>query len=99
MPPTESQVNQFRGLVAELAHLCAEQRRIAEVLGKLWLVEDAGTAICNLELLNIRIRDRSLPSSKGMSLGIAKAIDEWGIDELSDMAGRVDDYYSRSWNW
>lgn len=99
MGPTDTQIGQFRTLVTELAQLCAEQRRAAEASGETWLVEDAGMAVRNLDILDKQISDHSLPPSKGMSLGLAKAIGEWGIEKLYDQAGRVDDYYARIWNW
>jgi len=97
MRPNEAQIIQFRGLVKELLTLCEEQGRAAKA--QAWLVEDTITAIRNLERLDEQIRDQTLPPSKGMSLGLSKAIGEWGIANLYDLAGRIDDYYAHVWNW
>lgn len=98
MNHTDTQAIQFRAMVAELMRLCDEQRRVAESSGETWLVEDTTMAIRNLSLLDEQIRDQSLPLSKGMSLGLSKAIGEWGIASLYELAGRIDDYYARVWN-
>lgn len=95
---TEIQVTQFRAMVAELLRQCDEQHRVAQSSGETWLMEDTAMAIRNLSLIDEQIREHSLPPSKGMSLGLSKAIGEWGIASLYELAGRIDDYYSRVWN-